>query len=395
MVSRVMEHSDGLGWWPLLVLVLGRLIFNAAFRIVYPLLAFLANGFGVSLETVSLLVTIQVAATLISPIGGMVSDARGERFTLLLGMAIYGLGTLLCALTDQFGLFLVGYSLIGLATALYMPAVQSYASARSNYAQRARVLGILELSWALAALLGVAGLTALIEVNNDWTPAYWVLFGLGLVMMALSLTLPGDPPRVPRNAQEPQMRLATLLRRPEIFAALALVFCQLAAVELIFVVYAGWLEQDFGASTQQLGQIFGLLGIVELLGASAATLLTDRIGKRRAVLFGFAAVALSMLLLPFSSGNWALFLLFFLLFDLVFEFSIVSAFPLMSGLTHQGRGTVLAATVGVIGLGRILGSVVGPRLFVAYGFGANAWLAAGLAVIGVVIGVLLVREGDA
>jgi predicted MFS family arabinose efflux permease len=178
-------------------------------------------------------------------------------------------------------------------------------------------------------------------------------------------------------------------------AALGLIFCELLAVELVLVCYASWLKRDFAASTEQLGLIYGLLGFVELGGSLGATLLADRVGKRRAVLAGFAAVAGLMALLPLSAGRWALFLPIFLLFDLCFEFAIVSVFPLISGLAKEGRGTVLALGGATVGMGRIVGSLAGPWVFAAVGFWGNGLLAGGVALAGVLLGVLFVREGDA
>lgn len=377
------------------ILLLGRLAFNTAFRIVYPLLPVLAVGLGVSLGAASLLVTVQVAAQIMSPLGGVVSDARGERFTMLLGMLGLCAGTAICALTTNFPLFLGGYCLIGLGTAMYMPAVQAYASARSDYGQRARVLGILELSWALAALVGVAGLTQLIALRGSWAPAFWAMFAMGAAVLALTMLLPDTGGlRRPREADaEPGGRW--VLRRTDIMAALGLIVLQMLAAELIFVVYASWLQGDFGATTEQLGLIFGLLGFVELAGAMGATLLTDWIGKRRAVVLGFLAVALLQALLPLSGGSWWLFLTLFLLFDLFFEFAIVSSFPLISGLTKEGRGTVLALTVAAAGLGRVVGSLAGPQIFAAVGFWGNGLLAGATALVGALLCLRFVKEGEA
>lgn len=401
MTTRVAEGARGLGWGALAILLVGRIAFNTAFRVVYPLLAFLATGLEVSLSTASLLVTMQVGTTLLSPLGGVLSDARGERFTMQLGLAAFCAGALICALATMFVPFLCGYGLIGLGTALFMPSAQSYASARSSYAQRGRVLGLFELSWAISALVGVAGLTRLVVAQGSWAPAYWVLLALGALTLALSLTLPGDERKASRTMdgegqgqREGALPMGQALAQPGVWPALGFIFCQLLAVELIFVVYATWLEHDFGANTDQLGQIFALLGIVELVGSSGAALLTDKLGKRRSVLAGFGATAALLALLPLSSGNWALFLTIFLLFDLFFEFAIVSIFPLMSGLTQRGRGTVLATTVAAVGMGRVAGSLLGPRLFEAIGFGANGLLAALLAAGGVALGALLMREGQ-
>jgi len=400
MTTQVIKRETGLSWRELAILLGGRLVFNTGFRLLYPLLAFLSVGFGVSLQTASLLVTVQVAATLLSPLGGAFSDARGERAALIGGLALFCAGAVVCALATSFWPFLGGYALIGLATALFMPAVQAYASNRSDYSQRGRVLGFLELSWALAAMVGVAGLALLVELRGTWGPAFAVLGAVGALMLALTLTLDygrGSLEREGRLDREGREGLLAVmravLRAPSVAATLAFVTLQMCAVELIFVAYAAWLKGDFGASTQQLGLVFGLVGLAELGGALGATLFTDRVGKRRAVLLGFSATGLLMLLLPSSAGNWGLFLVLFLLFGLCFEFAIVSVFPLVSGLGAGARGTVLALAVAASGLGRIVGSLAGPRLFEGAGFWANGLLAGAIALAGVALGWALVREG--
>ncbi len=177
-------------------------------------------------------------------------------------------------------------------------------------------------------------------------------------------------------------------------AALVFMFCTLMAAELIFVVYAGWIEADFGATTEQLALVFGLLGFVELVGSSGSTLLVDRLGKRRTVLIAFSAVAIFQALLPISAGNWGLFLLLFLLFDLWFEFAIVSVFPLVSGIL-----STLAAPCSRWGSRRsgwgawsARGSARGSGQ--QFGFIANGLLAATMTALGVIICLLFVREGE-
>lgn len=392
MATKAAGRTTGLGWPQLVFLLGGRLAFNTAFRMIYPLLAFLAVEFGVSLQMASLLVTVQVGATLLSPLGGALADGRGERAALTAGLALFTAGALLCALAPSFWPFFGGYALVGLGTALFMPAVQAYASNRSIYAERGRVLGLLELSWALAALVGVTSLTQLVEARGGWGAAFGVLAAAGAILLALSPLLDGTPSGG-QAAGPGKGGVLTALRQQSVAPALAFVVLQMCAVELIFVAYAAWLEQDFGAATRQIGLVFGLLGLAELGGSLGATLLTDRIGKRRAVLLGFTATGLLMLALPATAGTWWTFLTLFLLFGLCFEFGIVSVFPLMSGLGERSQGSVLALTVAASGAGRIGGSLLGPRLLEGPGFAANGLLAGLIALGGVGLGLALVREG--
>jgi predicted MFS family arabinose efflux permease len=387
-----------LPWQQLLILLVGRLALNTAYRIIYPLLALLADGLRVDRSTASLLVTAQVAATLVSPLGGRLSDRYGERTTMLGGLLLFCVGASACALAGSFAAFMIGYGLLGFGTALYHPSSQAYASARTHYSRRGQVLGILELSWALAALIGVTALSRLIEASGSWAPAFWTLLGAGvLVLLATLFGLPSLPHTHTHSdtshSGRPAAGLAQLAQ-PSVFGALLLMFCTLMAAELIFVVYSFWLEADFGATTEQLGLLFGLLGFVELVGSAGSALLVDRIGKRRTVLVAFSVVAVLQALLPISKGSWLLVLPLFLLLDLWFEFAIVSAFPLISGLVPTARGTVLALGVAAGGLGRVVGSQIGPLLWERFGFVANGLLAGGMTLLGVIACLLFVREGE-
>src|SRR5262249_5659833 len=240
-----------LTWGQLLLLFAGRLAVNTAFRLVYPLLAFLAAGLAVDLRAASLLVTVQGAATLISPLGGRLADIYGELVVMRGGLALFCLGAGICALVHSFAPFLLGYSLIGLGTTFYNPAAQAYASARTTYARRGQGLGRLELSWALAALVGVTGLAKLIEARESWAPAFWVLLGVGLlVLLSMVFALPAAPHIRTANTTDQHGAGGALLVQPSIVAVLLFLVCALIASEIVFVVYASWLQADFGATTE-------------------------------------------------------------------------------------------------------------------------------------------------
>lgn len=384
-----------LSWRELFILLAGRWTLNTAFRVVYAILPFIATSFMIDQRTASLLVTIQVGAALASPLGGTLADRRGERETMLWGLGMFCVGALICALASRFVPFVLGYGLIGLGTALYHPAGQSYASARTPYAQRGRVLGILELSWAFSALLGVSLLTQTVKITDSRSAVFVIQLSLGLlVLVATFLGLRNIQHHSDASEQSARRINARAFLQPHVIGALALAFGMILGTELIFVAYATWLERDFGATIAQAGLVFSLLGVVEFVGSGGSALIVDRLGKRRSVLAGLALCGLTQALLPFSAGNWPLFLVLFLLFDLAFEYAIVSYFPLISGAVPQARGTILSISVAVIGAGRVIGSLLGPLLWINYGFIANGLYAALISLVSLVVGFMFLREGE-
>lgn len=381
--------------WPQIgILLFGRLLLNTAFRILYPLLGFLATGLQVEITTASLLLSVQVAATLLSPAGGSLADTYGERFTMLLGLGSFCLGAAFCAIANAFPVFLLGYLLIGLSNALYQPSMQSYASARTPYQRRGKILGLLETSWALAALVGISALSALIQLTGTWHVAFGALFGAGVLGLLGTFVMLPPVQRTHTATQREKLKRYELLLQRNVVTMLLSVFCLLMATELIFVVYSSWLEQDFQATVEQTTQVFAMLGFVELVGSLGSMVLVDRLGKRRTVLIAFGMVALFQGLLPFSAGNWVLFIVLFYLFVLWFEFAIVSLFPLVSGILPQARGLMISLCVATIGMGRLVSTQIGLPIWERWGFMAIGTLAAALTIVGVLICLVFVREGE-
>ena len=377
----------------LAMVTLGRLALNVAYRIVYPLQPFLAQHLQVDLRTVSALVTVQVLASIASPLGGTLADTRGERATMTAGLGLFCFGAALCALSSSFGGFLAGYALIGLAVAIYQPAALAYLSARTSYAKRGQALGVFEVSWAGAALLGVAPLMLLVQATGESDWVFWILLAAGGCSLALIRF--GLPP-APAHARSARQKLDwAAVRTRSVAGMLALLFLSALAVDMIFVVQAAWAKSGFGASEAQLGQVFALMGIAELAGSLGSTLLVDRVGKKRAVLVGYGLTALAMLALPLSEGSWPAFVALFFIFDLCFEFSIVSAYPLASGIAPVARGTVMALSITMSGVGKALGSQVAAPLWASYGMLANSLVSGTLIILGVLLCFALVRETEA
>jgi predicted MFS family arabinose efflux permease len=252
------------------------------------------------------------------------------------------------------------------------------------------VLGIYELSWATSALLGVAPLMQLVQATNSVALVYWTLLAVALVSLAaIRWVLPALERR---SAGVSQQIAWGVLRQPRVVALLGMLVLILCATDLVFVVQSEWLQRSFNADAAQLGQVFAFMGIAEFIGALSSTLLVDRVGKKRAVVTGYALTALAAALLPLSGESWLMVLALFVVYDLLFEFSIVSTFPLASELAPTARGTVLALAGTAVGAGRALGATFAGLLFNAFGMFANGWLAAALIAAGLLLCIRFVHE---
>ncbi|WP_448542902.1 MFS transporter [Roseiflexus sp.] len=370
------SRDAGLTTPQLMIVTGGRLALVAAFRIIYPLQPFLTGELGIDLRTVSALITVQLAASMLSPIGGGLADTRGERATMSGGLALFASGTLLCALSQSFLAFLIGYVLVGLAVALYQPAGQAYLAARTPYARRGWALGVFETSWALGALLGVAPLMQFVQATQQSAPVFWILLVAGLASLALVQTLlPDGQRRAPNETHRVEWQE---LRTPGSLLALLFMALTLCAYDLLQIVQAPWLQETLAMNQAQLGQLFALAGIGELAGSLGVALMGDRLGIRRSTAAGFLLAAICVVALPFAGKHQALLLPILLLLYLTFEYAIVASFSLVSAVAPAARATMLALSTASTGAGRIVASLVAPSLWLTYGIGWTATITAAI-----------------
>lgn len=367
----------------LVVVTSGRLASTTAFRIVYPLLPFLSTRFDVSLQQVATLVALQTAASLASPIGGTLADRFGERKVMLSGLATFIVGALLCSLTEVFWLFQIGYLLIGLATAFYLPSAQSYLSARSPYEQRGRMLGIFETAWAISAIIGVAPLMYLIDIQNNISWAYAILAGVGAFGFLSVFQLPEHHTPTPKSESQSGFAWDTV-KMPALWLLLLFPFLTLGGNDLFFVTQSTWLKDVLGANESMLGNLFIIIGIAELTGSLAVVAFADRIGKRRSVLASFMVTSVCLLLMPLFDTNWISTVILLFIFYFMIEYAIVATFPLLSEALPQARGTMMALVSASVGFGRIFSSLSSEWLYESGQMTLVTAVAAGASMLGLV-----------
>jgi predicted MFS family arabinose efflux permease len=358
------------------VIFASRTVLNSTYRIVYPFLPSIARGLGIPLTAASGIVSLRMTAGLAAPFLGPISDRYGRRRCMILGLLLTGAASLLLAALGTLPAAIVAFVAYGLAKVIYDPAVHAYVGDTTPYAQRARAIGIVELSWSAAWLLGVPASGALIE-RLGWRAPWAFLVVLSLAGAWLTHK---KLPRVEtscrdvstRGGTEPTQRplaslvanWSSLLRRRAIVALLFTSALLTFAIEIPFIVYGAWLEGAFGLSLTTIGVASIAVGLAETTAEFGTTFLTDRLGKRRSILLGLVGLAVSLTLLPYlAKAGLVSALAGVMAMMLTFEFAIVSLLPLVTELAPEARATLLSLNLLTMSLGRMVGSVTGGWLW--------------------------------
>lgn len=368
---------------PAVTLLTGtRTIMDTGSRMVYPLLPVFAREVQVEVSAIVAILTLMQLIGLIAPLIGRMSEQRGRKFTLLLGLLMYIVGMVSVFIMPNFTGLAIALIFGSTGRTALNPAMQAYVGDKVLYHRRGLYLGIIELAWSGAFLFGVPMMTWLIA-NYNWQAPFLVLTVLSVVSF-IAIWLKLEPDVLVGQKISFFRALRTATTSPMALAGLLLGFSISAANQLVSVVFGTWIEASFGIQLSALAVAAAVIGMAELGGEGMVAFFADKFGKRRLVLAGVSLNILACLILPLTGGNLNLALAGLFFFFLTFELSVVSSIPLATELSPDSRAMYLTVLMAAMTLGRALLTPLAPILF-TFGVLIISMVAAGLNIIAIFV----------
>lgn len=356
----------------------------------YPFLPEIARGLGLPIDQVGALVSLRSGVGVIGPAFGVMSDRIGHRRSMSIGLVLVSIGLgFIGGLSGLLGAAL-GFIIAGLGSVIYIPALQAYLSERVPYERRGRVLGAIELTWAVAGMIGVPIAGTLIG-SIGWQAPFIGLSIAAITCALLTLLLEETPPAL--RSHSAAFKLASLRHHSSAIAFIVVWILIFLAFENIQVGYGSWFETQFKLSPAERGTAQTLFGIFEIAASASSSLFLDRIGKKRGVVGGLIVVLIGyVLLMTVGSIDLTLAIGSMGLAFLGFEFSVVSGISIMSEQIPQARATMLALGAASSGVGRMIGDLTGGALIAHATFTTAALASAIMAAVTLIVFIFGVRE---
>ena len=325
-----------------LLLILVRLVRDTSIRMMYPFLNDYAQGLGITLAAMGGLMMLRTAMVALAPFFGHRADQYGARPLLMLGFALQGGGLLGFGFASGLWTAVAAILVLGLSDAMTYPLMQAYISENAPVQHQGRALITVEYSWAITGIVILPIIGWLIGGMGWQTPFRILSVFSGLAILMLAFVLPPGHPK-PHEERIPFVsQITTILQDRSALGAVLVSATIFIAAEAYFVTWGAHLARDFQLSPAKIGQVASGLGVMELLGSIIASLIIDRVGKRRGVIAGVIFFLFAMLSLVWLSASlWAT-LVGMGLISMAIEYSIVSTIPLMAVQRPANRATVLA-----------------------------------------------------
>jgi predicted MFS family arabinose efflux permease len=353
----------------LVVLTGAKVVSNTALRWVGPFLPTLERAFSTSTGTLTSVMGVCELGGLSTAASGPALDRGHERRIFVLGLLAVAASSLV-ALGGTVETFAISFALLVLGVSNLTVAGHAWIGHRVPFAGRSRAIGVFEMSWAIALLVG-APILAVLIASFGWRGPYVLLAGASVIAAVAvgRLVSAGAPRRRDRTAVHPPLPRSA-------WAPMVASAATAAAGLGIFVVSGAWLDDAHGLSTGGLGLVAAGFGVVELVSSGSVAGFGDRIGARRSVLIGLVALGAGVATMLTSGDSRTIAIVGLLVFLTGFEFAFVSSLTLVTEAAPLARGRAIGISNALGTVARASAVVASGQLYEASGMAGSLLLAA-------------------
>ena len=337
-----------------------RFLINVVVRMTYTFLPAFARGTGMSVESMSRVLSARELTSLTAPMSGSAADRHGTTRI----MTWSGIVVLAGISLSLFGgpAFVVGMLIFGVGRTAYQVSQQAWVGDEVAYERRGRATGLIELSWGGTTLVGLPLVGLLID-GFSWRAPFIVL-AVACVPVLVGL----HRQQSSKGEHRRPVRSKLTFTRP-VIGALAVNGAMTGAAQFLFLGHGLWLEDTYDLNPAEVGFAVIAVGVVEVVATLGSARMTDSLGKRTSMLGGGALMTVTLVALalfpspPLAAGLFLLVLAF-----LGFEYAIVSAIPLMAELAPDNRARMIAVGLTVSTVSRAVITLAATAIYIEWGF---------------------------
>jgi MFS family permease len=339
-------------------LVLGMFMRALQMTVIGPSLVAIAASMSIGLADLGWVIAAYATGSLIAqPIAGRLSDAKGRKRVFIAAIVVFGIGSLVCALSTSLVVLVIGRIVQSLGAGAVQPAATAIVGDEVPERKQGAALGLIYGAFALAAVTGsvLGGLLVdagmHLNLAYPWHLIFWINIPLAVITLALALGLAADGPRREnvgfdgiavaliaafagcimaaanataalaavwltgsvacvvalaaweRRSADPLID-PTLLRQRGPALTYAIAFLSGVPIFSVTMYGAAYYIAQFNATAAQSGLALLFLALPLGLGQGLGGPLLNRIGAKGALIAGICALATGLLVLGLSPQLW-------------------------------------------------------------------------------------------
>ena len=284
------------GYFLVISTALMSLMFFVSLDIIFPSLPAMANVFQVTNTTIQTIVSSYLLGYAVSQlVYGVLSDCYGRKPILILGTAIYLLGTIICLCSTHFDTLLGGRIVQGLGVGA--AGLLSRVILRDCFCGEKLAKNISYVGAAIIVGISIApAIGGLIQgfIGYRGNFYFMLIFGIFLLLVVIKYL-----PETNQNKTKPSgLKAIFSTYRVSVKSEGFIAYTSLAAIgTLIILAYSMFnpffIQESLGFTPVFYGVIALVVATGEFIGATINSRLVEKLGATRMMAIGFSMVALS------------------------------------------------------------------------------------------------------
>lgn len=292
---------------------------------------------------------------------GVISDRLGRKKTILVGLLIFALGSVIAAVADNIYLLLLGRFLQGagaigsVVTALIADQVRED--------QRAHAMAIMgmtiALSFAASMIIGplVAGIWSVSSL-------FWLTAVLALTALVILFTAVPEPPEIVHHYSEDEAQIKHVFKDKELVRMYVTFLFHSSTMAIAFFLIPILMKQNFGMSTMEFWKVYLPAVVFGILAMGPAAVFGEKYAKGKQIfLISIGFIAAAFVLMGFTASFWsfAVGAVFFFIGFNMFEPLLQSFVSKFAKVHQKGAALGVANTFAYVGI--FLGGAIGGLLY--------------------------------
>jgi MFS family permease len=351
--------------------------------IVVPLLPVYAHDLGASGLYIGLIFgSFSLSRTLFLPYFGKLSDQKGRKPFIVVGMAAYAAISIAFIFATTINALILVRSLQGIASAMLMPVIQAYVGDITPGQREGITMGMFNISMFMGLSLGPL-IGGVIKDQYGLQAAFMCMGALAGIGFCCSLLLlpPSGSERVVATRKSPVKWIPLLLDKGTI-GLFAFRFGYVVCVGIIWGFMPVLADQEFSLSSSNIGFLVMLGVLISGLLNIPMGYLADRFNKSSMVVVGGMTVAVSVWLLGYGASVSTM-----VAASIGFGIGGGIAMPalmamaIVQGNRKEAMGSVMGILTAAHSLGMLIGAVLAGLMMDLFRLRPAFYLGAGIMVV--------------
>ncbi len=289
-----------------------------------------------------------------APILTLIGTQLPQKRMLLILMAIFTVGNLICALAPNYSIMMTARIITSLCHGAFFGIGSVVATSLVPKNKQASAIALMFTGLTVANILGVPFGTWLGQAYG-WRATFWVITAIGpLAILALIIYVPNNIKRLETNIAE---ECRSVFKKPVLLALTSTTFSS-AAMFAMLTYIAPYITQLSGLPEKMISPIMLIFGVGMIVGNIAGGKLADN-NLVRSLYIALTGVVISLLLFSLlNQFSWSIILLTFAFG--IFSFAAVPPLQ-MDVLGRAGSAQTLASAMNIaaFNLGNAIGAGAG------------------------------------